>query len=90
METTKFCQSCSMPIDNIEWRGTEKDGSKSNEYCQYCYVNGAFINPNMTIDEMKVIVKTQLEKMHSPSRIIEKAVNTLPELKRWKKQGSFV
>jgi len=86
METTKFCQSCSMPLDNVEMRGTEKDGSKSDEYCKYCYSNGAFINPKMTLDEMKAIVKTQMKKMHSPQDIIQKALNVLPELKRWKRQ----
>ncbi|HET6990765.1 MAG TPA: zinc ribbon domain-containing protein [Bacteroidia bacterium] len=62
MNTRKSCQSCSMPLDNKELLGTEKDGSPSNEYCKYCYVNGAFVNPDMKLDEMKVIVRTQLEK----------------------------
>jgi hypothetical protein len=84
MEPVKFCQSCSMPIDNIEMRGTESHGSKSEEYCKYCYANGSFINPGMKIDEMKGIVKTQLEKMHSPHLVIDKAISILPELKRWK------
>lgn len=85
METTIFCQSCSMPIDDIEMRGPEKDGSKSDEYCKYCYLNGNFTDPNMELDEMKAIVMTQLGKMRSPANVIEKAVTILPELKRWKK-----
>jgi hypothetical protein len=36
MEAEKFCQSCTLPIDNIEDRGIEKDGSKSDLYCKYC------------------------------------------------------
>jgi len=32
----KFCQSCGMPL-NPEVLGTEKDGSKNEEYCTYCY-----------------------------------------------------
>jgi len=28
MQPQKVCQSCTMPIDNTEDRGTEKDGSK--------------------------------------------------------------
>ena len=83
MDTTKFCQSCSMPLEHDEMRGTEKDGSKSNEYCKYCYTNGAFIHPNMKVDEMEAIVKTQMQKRKIPENIIQMAVNILPELKRW-------
>ncbi|TND09997.1 MAG: hypothetical protein FD123_679 [Bacteroidetes bacterium] len=81
-----FCQSCSMPIDDAGLRGTEKDGSKSNEYCLYCYVNGAFINPDMKLDEMRNIVKTQMEKMHSPPNIIQLSLDSLPNLKRWREK----
>lgn len=84
MEPQKFCQSCSMPLDKPELCGTEKDGSKSNEYCIYCYQNGAFINPDMTLDEMKVIVVTQMKKMNLDDHITDMAVSSLPALKRWR------
>jgi predicted nucleic acid-binding protein len=73
-----------MPLDNDKLLGTEKDGSKSHEYCIYCYQNGAFINPEMTLDEMRNIVKTQMEKMKIDSGIITMAANSLPGLKRWR------
>jgi hypothetical protein len=73
-----------MPLDNAEMQGTEKDGTKSNEYCRYCYREGAFINPNMTIGEMKTLVKDEMEKRHIDSKIIDMAVGSLPWLKRWK------
>jgi len=85
MENNNFCQSCSMPLDKPALIGTEKDGSKSKEYCSYCYQNGAFINPNMTLGEMKTLVKTQMEKMKIDSGAINTAVSMLPNLKRWKK-----
>ncbi|HRH50973.1 MAG TPA: zinc ribbon domain-containing protein [Panacibacter sp.] len=84
MEPGKFCQSCSMPVDKPELCGTEKDGSKSNEYCIYCYQNGAFINPDMKLDEMKVTVVTQMKKMNIADNIINMTVGSLPALKRWK------
>ena len=84
METKLFCQSCTMPIDNVADRGTEKDGSKSSEYCKYCYQNGAFINPDMSFDEMKSLVITQMEKMNLPADIIQNSVRSLPNLKRWR------
>ena len=84
MEPKLFCQSCTMPIDNIADRGSEKDGSKSSEYCKYCYQNGALINPNMTFEEMKSLVITQMKKMNLPPATIEKSVKSLPDLKRWR------
>lgn len=35
----KICQCCAMPIDETTF-GTEADGSKNEEYCQYCYDTG--------------------------------------------------
>ncbi|HEU5363925.1 MAG TPA: zinc ribbon domain-containing protein [Hanamia sp.] len=84
MENKTFCQSCSMPLDKPELLGTEKDGSKSHEYCLYCYQDGAFINPNMTLPEMKTLVKEQMEKMKIDTGIIDMAINSLPNLKRWR------
>lgn len=45
----KFCQSCGMPL-NPEVLGTEKDGSKNEEYCTYCYADGHF-TVECTMDE---------------------------------------
>jgi hypothetical protein len=73
-----------MPIDNVADRGTEKDGSKSNEYCKYCYQDGALINPNMTFEEMKSLVITQMKNMNLPPDIIQNSVRSLPNLKRWR------
>lgn len=84
MENKNFCQSCSMPLDKPELSGTEKDGTKSKEYCLYCYQNGEFINPGMTLEEMKTLVKEQMEKMKMDTGIINLAVASLPGLKRWR------
>ncbi|MBL7740855.1 MAG: zinc ribbon domain-containing protein [Chitinophagaceae bacterium] len=89
MKNKVFCQSCSMPLDSDAVCGTEKDGSKNHEYCKYCYQDGTFINPSMTLDEMKELVKTQMEKMKMDSGLISLAVNSLPQLKRWKKEKSM-
>ncbi len=46
----KFCQSCGMPLtDDI--LGSNADGSKNDEYCIYCYKDGAFTG-NFTMEEM--------------------------------------
>ena len=42
----KFCQSCGMPITS-----EEQFGRKNEEYCSYCYRDGA-LTENCTMDEM--------------------------------------
>lgn len=79
----KFCQSCTFPIDNIEDRGSEKDGSKSDMYCKYCYQNGAFTDPDMTLERMKELAKTEMKKQSLADNIIQLSMNMLPRLKRW-------
>ena len=90
MEPKLFCQSCTMPIDNLADRGTEINGSKSSEYCKYCYQNGALVNPGMTLEEMKSLVITQMKKMNLPPAIIEKSVRSLPYLKRWRNMQTML
>lgn len=45
------CQSCGMPMTKDEEYGTEADGSKSSEYCCYCYEKGAF-KSDCTMEQM--------------------------------------
>ena len=89
MEIETNCQSCGMPLDIPKVRGTEKDGSQSNAYCRYCYQNGTFTNPGMTIKEMTSNIITQMEKMNFDSKTIDVAVSHLPNLKRWKSHPSL-
>ncbi len=46
----KFCQSCGMPLTE-EILGTNADGSKNEEYCIYCFKDGAFTS-DFTMEEM--------------------------------------
>ena len=84
MENKTICQSCGMPLDTEAVKGTEKNGLKSNEYCKYCYKDGAFKNPKMNLEDMQNNVKNQMKKLELHEYAIQKAVNILPALKRWK------
>lgn len=84
MEPKLFCQSCTMPIDNLADRGTEKNGTKSIEYCKYCYQNGNFTDATMTMEKMKTIVTSQMEKMKLPDDVVQKSLAALANLKRWR------
>ncbi len=90
MESNHFCQSCSMPLDKPELLGTEKDGTENHEYCIYCYQKGSFTNPGMSLEDMKVLVKEQMEKFKIEDGLIKKAIETLPHLKRWNKLSTAV
>jgi Fe-S cluster assembly ATPase SufC len=84
MENYTLCQSCGMPLNKEEVKGTEKNGLKTDDYCKYCYENGAFKNPEMNLEDMKKNVQNQMKKMQLHENVIQKAVNILPVLKRWK------
>ena len=42
MEQMHFCQSCGMPLLGEQDKGTEAGGARSEDYCTYCYQDGAF------------------------------------------------
>lgn len=84
MGNTLFCQSCSMPLDTDAVKGTEKDGSLSNEYCKHCYENGAFTAPDLTVDGMVEHIKIQMQKMKMSTTQMENVVENVSDLKRWK------
>lgn len=84
MENYTLCQSCGMPLNKEEVKGTEKNGLKTDDYCKYCYENGTFKNPEMNLEDMKKNVQNQMKKMQLHENVIQKAVNILPALKRWK------
>ena len=73
-----------MPLDGEELWGTEKDGSKSHEYCKYCYQDGAFTHPEMNVEEMAKHIASKMEKQEVPADIIDAAIGRLSRLKRWK------
>jgi len=74
-----------MPIDQVDNRGTETDGSHSDLYCKYCYQHGEFVNPQMTLDQMRNIVSTQMRKLKISDTVIQQSIDMLPHLRRWRK-----
>jgi len=90
MDEFPICQSCGMPLEKDELKGTEKDGRLSDEFCVYCYANGAYTK-DLTMEEMIRINIQYLDEWIKSSGIImteEEAIEQLreflPTLKRWK------
>ncbi len=83
----KFCQCCGMPIGNAdEMHGKNKDGSKNEDYCKYCFENGAFTS-DCTMEEMIEFCIPHMVEAHS--EMTENEARTMmkkffPTLKRWK------
>lgn len=78
------CQSCGMPMDKEELLGTHADGSKNNEYCTYCYQNGAFGNPDETLEQMIETCIPFLKEEGMDEETARKHLGeVLPKLKRW-------
>jgi hypothetical protein len=75
-----------MPLVKPEDFGTAADGMRSNDYCRYCYPNGAFTDPNISlqgmIDRCVGIMAQQGIMPEGQARALMSA--TLPKLKRWK------
>ena len=80
-----ICQSCGMPLTETELCGTQADGSTSDEYCIYCYKEGKFTEPDLTVEVMVEKAAPFLAKEHNID--LEKAKELISEalknLKRW-------
>ena len=43
----KICQSCAMPLTSEDMFATERDGSKNEDYCKWCYADGTYTYSDM-------------------------------------------
>jgi len=86
MDSMKFCQCCAMPLSGAEDYGTNKDGNKNDDYCVYCYKDGAF-TADCTMDEMIEFCVSHMASAN-PGMSEDEARNQMkkffPTLKRWK------
>jgi hypothetical protein len=85
-----FCQSCSMPMGKPEDFGTSASGYRVNDYCHFCYQDGAFRDPAVTMEEMIdrcVAIMANRGIMPEPkARAMLTAV--MPRLARWREPAS--
>ena len=84
IKTSKFCQSCGMPIKKDPQRGgTNPDGTKSADYCSYCYVDGKFIF-NGSVKEMQAFCKEKMIEQGSSKFMAWLFTRNIPRLTRWR------
>lgn len=91
MNKAPICQSCGMPMSDSKLVATNADHSANEEYCIYCYKEGAFTKPDATLEEMVNIsvseMKKQAQATDKPFNDVEMTKmleNYFPTLNRWR------
>lgn len=80
------CQSCAMPLGAAGYYGTNADGSENREYCRYCWKNGRYVEPDLTLEAMidKSIGFMTTSFGMPREKAEELSRKYIPPLKRWK------
>lgn len=81
----KICQSCGMPLEKKEDFGTNKDATPNQDYCVYCFKDGAFTE-DLTMDQMIAYCSEHVEEWGIPitkEEAIKQMQKDFPKLKRW-------
>jgi hypothetical protein len=83
-----FCQSCGLPLETPREFGTDASGSRINDFCVYCYHNGKFVEPDVSVEEMIERVADHLVKQEhmAPFQARDVAEHFVPRLKRWERR----
>jgi hypothetical protein len=86
MTDKERCQSCGMPLGTPGFYGTNADSSENTDYCKFCYQNGGFTQPDLTVDGMidssAKFMTEHLKFDEAKAREMSEAV--IPKLKRWR------
>lgn len=78
------CQSCGVPLNkDPKGGGTEADGSLSTTYCSICYENGAFVHPDVTVEEFQAHCVDALAAKGMPRIMAWVFTRGIPKLDRW-------
>jgi hypothetical protein len=78
------CQSCGMPLKkDPEGGGTNADGTRSTEYCSFCYQDGLFAQPDFTVGEMQAFCVEKMKETGFPKPVGWLLTRGMPRLKRW-------
>lgn len=80
-----ICQSCGMPMKIDSDFGTNADKSKNEEFCTYCFKDGVFTSPNITMEQMIKGCVGMMVKFGTPEdKAREQMQSLIPTLRRWK------
>lgn len=75
-----------MPMKGEDF-GNNKDGSKSREYCRFCFKNGRFTDEGITVEEkIEKNVRIAMGMGMPENKARGLAESVIPKLKRWNRQ----
>ena len=82
---TLICQCCGMPLSEDEMISRETDGSFNEDYCKWCYADGAFAYPTK-----ESLIDFLIGHVPNPDQLPETARRAqydqgLSQLKHWSK-----
>lgn len=91
-ELGPFCQSCGMPLRSPVDFGTAAQGYRVNEYCRFCYQDGQFTQPGLSLEEMIAQGTRFLSDQGSMTGAEARALleEKLPLLSRWRRPEAAV
>lgn len=73
-----------MPLKRDEkGGGTDADGSKSTAYCSHCFLNGQFVLPDISVEEMQARVREKIVEFGMPGFLAGMFTRKIPKLQRW-------
>jgi hypothetical protein len=80
-----LCQSCGMPLAQPSDYGTNVDGTRSPEYCHFCFQAGVFTDPSITQHAMieKCARLMARQGIMSEAPAFARLQDVIPRLKRW-------
>lgn len=77
------CQSCGKKFNSMIRYGTENNNTKNYHFCNQCYSNGEFTIPDLTKEEMKVIIRKELVAKKAKWMTIKLKLLQLNNAERW-------
>jgi hypothetical protein len=82
--TTAVCQSCGMPLQLDTPRRPDRGSPDDPSYCSHCYRAGAFVLPDLTVEQMQARVLAKLRDVGVPESRVSRLTRRIPSLQRWK------
>lgn len=79
------CQSCGMILSSADECGHEADGSVTEDFCRWCYDDGAYTYETTMDDMIEECAPRMAEGMGRPvEEVVSLLGAVLPTLKRWR------
>lgn len=84
---TNWCQCCAMPMTEESQFGTNADGTKNSDYCEYCYKDGEVTFKGTMEEFVEHCIPFVLKEGVYPNAEVARAemLSYFPQLKHWKK-----